>query len=247
MTRLALIGGTGLNRLPGLESLEEHTLTTPWGDISHAITAGRFGGAEIYFLARHGVPHRIAPHRINYRANIWALRELGVEQILAVFAVGGILESLTPGDIVIPDQIVDYTWGRDHSYHDDAAVTVEHIDFTDPYDAGMRQRLLDAAEQINLQCAPSATYAVTQGPRLETAAEIRRLRGDGCDIVGMTGMPEAALAAELGIPYAALCMVVNPAAGMSEVPITAEAIHQILEREALVIGELISVYLRALA
>ena len=174
MNELALIGGTGLNRLQGLELFAEHALDTPYGPPSHPVYEGSYDGHTLFFLARHGVPHAIAPHRINYRANIWALRELGVSQVIAFNAVGGILDALSPGQIVIPDQLVDYTWGRAHSFFDGDELPLDHIDFTEPYDAGLRLRLIEAAAALQLPVSPTATYAATQGPRLETAAEIRR-------------------------------------------------------------------------
>jgi len=244
MTRVAIIGGTGLNRLAGLETVAEHAVDTPWGSPSHAVLEGRYAGSTVFFLARHGVPHHIPPHRINYRANLWALRELGVDAVLAVNAVGGIHADLFPGRIVIPDQIIDYTWGRAHSYFDDDSVPVQHIEFTLPYDPGLRERLQRAAQDCGADCMTRGTYGVTQGPRLETAAEIVRMRQDGCYVVGMTGMPEAALAAELNLPYAALCLVVNAAAGIGEEPITLEAMQAILDREMQVIGKLFSSFLR---
>jgi 5'-methylthioinosine phosphorylase len=244
VNELALIGGTGLNRLESLELFDEHALDTPYGPPSHPVYEGHYDGHGLYFLARHGVPHAIAPHKINYRANMWALRELGVRQVIAVNAVGGIQDAMSPGRMVIPDQLIDYTWGRAHSFFDGGELPLEHIDFTEPYDAGLRLRLIEAAAALQLPVSPTATYAATQGPRLETAAEIRRLKNDGCDIVGMTGMPEAALAAELGLAYAAVCLVVNPAAGLGEVPISAEAMQAILDKESAVFGELLSAFLQ---
>jgi 5'-methylthioinosine phosphorylase len=244
VTVLALIGGTGLNQLSGFEIHAEHRPATPWGELSQPILEGRYAACPLYFLARHGIPHHIAPHRINYQANIWALRELGVESIIAVNAVGGILQSQVPGHIVIPDQIVDYTWGREHTFFDGIGRDLQHIDFTEPYNGQLREQLITAAESVGAGFSASGTYGVTQGPRLETAAEIRRLRQDGCDIVGMTGMPEAALAAELGLAYAALCMVVNAAAGLGEEPITEAAMRAILAGETVVIGELLSACLQ---
>jgi 5'-methylthioinosine phosphorylase len=246
---MAVIGGTGLNQLAGLDIVEEHSLDTPFGPPSHPVVEGRYAGRTCLFLARHGVPHRIPPHRINYRANIWALRELGAEAILGINAVGGIDADLVPGYLAVPDQLVDYTWGREHTFYDgdDASgelAALEHIDFTEPYSAALRQRLLQCAEELELPCAPLGTYGVTQGPRLETAAEVRRLREDGCDLVGMTGLPEAALAAELGIPYASLCIVVNPAAGLGEYPITLESMQAVLEQGSRQVEQLLSAFLQ---
>jgi 5'-methylthioinosine phosphorylase len=246
VTITALIGGTGLNQLPGFELFAEHRPATPWGELAQPVFEGRYGDYPLYFLPRHGVPHHIAPHRINYRANIWALRELGVDVIVAVNAVGGMLASQAPGHIAIPDQLIDYTWGREQTFFDGSTLELKHIDFTEPYSAVLRSHLIAAAEVTGLDFCPTGTYGVTQGPRLETAAEIRRLRADGCDVVGMTGMPEAALAAELEMAYAALCMVVNPAAGLSEVPITEAAIREIIERKSRVIGELLGACLQRL-
>lgn len=248
--RLAVVGGTGLNRLAGLERVREHRLDTPFGEPSHAVVEGRYAGRTCLFLARHGVPHRIPPHRINYRANIWALRQLEADAILGVNAVGGIGRDMPPGRLVVPDQLVDYTWGREHSFYDgdDASgelAELEHIDFTEPYDAGLRARLLGCADAIGLSCARGGTYGVTQGPRLETAAEIRRLARDGCDLVGMTGLPEAALAAELGLPYASLCIVVNAAAGLGDAPITLESMQAVLEQGSRQVEDLLSAFLQA--
>jgi 5'-methylthioinosine phosphorylase len=239
----ALIGGSGLNQLPGFEIIAEHSPATPWGELAQPVYAGRYDGKPLYFLARHGIGHHIAPHKINYRANIWALRELGVNTIIAVNAVGGMLASQPPGHIVIPDQLVDYTWGRAHTFFDGEVLELQHIDFTEPYCQHLREQLIAAAEALELSFSAAGTYGVTQGPRLETAAEIRRLGRDGCDVVGMTGMPEAALAAELELAYAAVCMVVNPAAGLSQEPITEAGIHAILARETRLIGELLRICL----
>lgn len=245
MVTVAIIGGTGLNRLPGLECSAEHSIKTPWGETSHPIQEGRLQGRPAYFLARHGVPHRIPPHAINYRANIRALRELGVDEVVGINAVGGIDPAHVPGHLVVADQLIDYTWGREHTFFDGAGADLRHIDFTSPYDADMRSRLIACATELGLGFSPTGTYGVTQGPRLETAAEVRRLGADGCDVVGMTGMPEAALAVEAGLRYAAVCMVVNPAAGLSEAPIAETDILAIVEREAAAIAELLAAFLRA--
>jgi 5'-deoxy-5'-methylthioadenosine phosphorylase len=241
---LAVIGGTGLNRLENLEVVTEHRLETPFGAPSHPVLEGRLGGTACLFLARHGVPHHIAPHRINYRANIWALRELGAREVLGVNAVGGIRASAQTGCLLVPDQLVDYTWGRAHSFCDGEAGELAHIDFTEPYCSGLRDRLLRALTETATRHERTGTYAVTQGPRLETAAEIRRLARDGCHVVGMTGLPEAALAAELGLAYASLCIVVNPAAGLSDEPITLESMQAALEEGSLRVGSVLSALLQ---
>ncbi len=249
---LAVIGGTGLQTLAGFETETQHAVSTPFGTPSGPVQEGRLAGARCLFLARHGVPHRIAPHRINYRANLWALRESGADAVLAINAVGAINPDMPTGALVVPDQLVDYTWGRKHSFYDDDGCSepatgtlsqLEHIEFTEPYDAGLRRRLLSCAERLGLAASSAATYAATQGPRLETAAEIRRLARDGCDVVGMTGMPEAALARELGLPYASLCIVVNAAAGLSDAPITLEAMGEALEKGAAEVAQLLRLLL----
>ena len=239
---IALIGGTVLPQWAALEVVDEHAPATAWGEISQPIIEGRLDGQRLFLLGRHG-RQQIPPHRINYRANIGALRELGVEQIIAVNAVGGLRRSLPPGHLVIPDQLIDYTWGRAHSYYDDNATAARHIDFAEPYTRGLRRRLAAAAAVLKLNVSVGGTYAATQGPRLETAAEVRKLRSDGCDIVGMSGMPEAALAAEAGLAYAALCLVVNPAAGLAVLPVSSAAVRALVQQQQPVISALIAAVL----
>jgi 5'-deoxy-5'-methylthioadenosine phosphorylase len=210
---LAIIGGSGLSQLANLEVSRRQIVRTPYGEASGPVTFGRIGGGEVAFLARHGYGHTLAPHEINYRANLWALREKGVTRILAVCTVGGIAPGLGAGALVVPDQIIDYTWGRRSTYFEGAEEPVVHVDFTRPYCEATRRMILDSAAAAGVAVADGGTYAATQGPRLETAAEIDRLERDGAHLVGMTGMPEAALARELAIPYAALALVANPAAG----------------------------------
>ena len=195
MTTLAIIGGTGLTQLSDLTIIKREQLDTPYGSPSAEFVNGEPNNTPVIFLARHGNPHSIAPHKINYRANIWGLKQLGVEQIIAVAAVGGITSEMVPAHIAIPDQIIDYSYGRLHTFFEDEAV--QHIDFTYPYSQKLRSRLISAAAEANIKISPLGTYGCTQGPRLETAAEIQRMERDGCDLVGMTGMPEAALAKEL--------------------------------------------------
>jgi|TARA_Y100001970_G_scaffold287696_1_gene412996 5'-methylthioinosine phosphorylase len=223
-----VIGGTGLSALDGLEIESEELIQTPWGAPSAPVVRGRIDGQAVCFLARHGHPHRMPPHRVNYRANLWALREAGVDRIVAVNAVGGIHPQLQTGTFCVPDQLIDYTWGRASTYFEDDLQSVTHIDFTSPYDEPVREQLLAALKAQNIGCLPFGVYAATQGPRLETAAEIRRLERDGADLVGMTGMPEAALARELGLAYACLALVVNPAAGKATEVITMEAIEAVV-------------------
>lgn len=213
---LAIIGGSGLSQLANLNVEHREVARTPYGEPSGALLFGHICNQKVVFLARHGYGHTIVPHKVNYRANIWALKNAGAEKIISVASVGGIRADLLPGSLVIPHQIIDYTSGRKHTYFDDASTPVTHIDFTHPYDESIRQQLLKAAQLANEVVFDGAVYAATQGPRLETAAEIDRLERDGADVVGMTGMPEAALAREQVIPYAAINVVANYAAGRSD-------------------------------
>lgn len=213
---IAVIGGSGLTSLANLEITHRQVCRTPYGEPSGPLTFGRIKDHEVIFLARHGYGHTIPPHEINYRANLWVLKDQNVQHVLAVASVGGIRPDLKPGDLLVPDQILDYTYGRKHTYFDGGDKPVTHIDFTEPYCGQLRARLLTAAADAGITLHDGGTYACTQGPRLETAAEIRRLARDGGDIVGMTGMPEAALARELGLSYACLAVVANSAAGQGE-------------------------------
>ncbi|WP_440995409.1 S-methyl-5'-thioinosine phosphorylase [Arhodomonas sp. SL1] len=227
---LAIIGGTGLTSLPGLEIDRREMVHTPFGEPSGPLTHGHLNDQRVIFLARHGYGHTIPPHGINYRANIWALHQTGATKVLAVAAVGGISPELGPGQLGAPDQIIDYTWGRANTFFDQDLERVTHVDFTHPYDARLRGRLLEAAERCGVAMVDGGCYGATQGPRLETAAEIRRLRNDGCDMVGMTGMPEAVLARELELPYASCAVVANWAAGINDdEPISMAAIEEILK------------------
>ena len=240
---VAIIGGTGLTSLESLQITHREVVHTPYGEPSGPITHGILHGREVLFLARHGYGHTIPPHRVNYRANLWALHHLGVDRLFAVAAVGGIHPAMEPGGIGFPDQIIDYTWGRGHSFFEDDLAHVTHVDFTWPYDSAMRELLIDSARHSGVAAVESGTYGATQGPRLETAAEIRRLRQDGCDMVGMTGMPEAGLARELGIAYATCAVSVNWAAGLEPEPIAMETIQHHLKdgmgRVRQLLGELI--------
>ena len=240
---VAVIGGTGVDELQGLEVLSTHLPETPFGQPSRPIQEGRLGDVTVYFLQRHGSPGAIPPHLINYRANLWSLHALGVRKVVAINAVGGISDGMRPGRLVIPHQLIDYTWGREHTFDDGASGQLQHIDFSEPFDADMRRDLLAVASAENIPHLSEGVYGVTQGPRLETAAEIRRMALDGCDVVGMTAMPEAALARELGLAYASICMVVNPAAGLSNEPITLAMMQDTLRREASVVRQLLGAYL----
>ena len=236
---LAIIGGTGVDQMDGLELTARHDIETPYGQPSQAVQEGRLGGQTVFFLHRHGSPKAIPPHLINYRANIWALRSLGVSRIVAINAVGGITSRMRPGCLLVPDQLIDYTWGREHTIDEGADGELLHIDFTEPYDREMRLALLAAAAEARIEHQESGVHGITQGPRLETAAEVQRLAHDGCDVVGMTGMPEASLAREMGLAYACVCMVVNPAAGLGHLPISLDMMREILRSEAAVVRKLL--------
>ncbi|MHB8919454.1 MAG: S-methyl-5'-thioinosine phosphorylase [Halothiobacillus sp.] len=210
---LAIIGGTGLSQLDGLETVRHQVVSTPFGEPSGPLSIGRMAGCEVVFLPRHGYNHRIPPHEINYRANIWALREMGITRVLAVSSVGGITASMQPGTLCLPDQIIDYTWGRPSTFFEGDLESVTHIDFSYPFSQPLRESFLHAAATLNIPLIDGGTYGATQGPRLETAAEILKLERDGCDVVGMTGMPEAVLARESDMLYASLNVVANRAAG----------------------------------
>jgi len=229
MSKIAIIGGTGLTSLTSLTVIRREMVRTPYGEPSGPVTHGVLCDQDVVFLARHGYGHTIPPHDINYRANIWALKSIGVEQVFAIASVGGIRDDLVPGKLVIPDQLIDYTWSRHNTFFDRNESGVTHIDFTWPYCEQLRQDLIKASERAKLDVSDTATYAATQGPRLETAAEINRLERDGCDIVGMTGMPEAALARELGLCYATCAVVANKAAGRSNAEITMNEIEANLD------------------
>ncbi len=210
---LAIIGGTGLTQLANLEITHRQPLRTPWGEPSDALTFGKLNNRDVVFLARHGYGHSIPPHMVNYRANIWALHAEKVTHVISVASVGGIRADLGPGVIAIPHQIIDYTSGRKATFYEGDERGVVHIDFTHPYCEALRQRCLEASRRAGEPVVDGGVYATTQGPRLETAAEIDRLERDGADMVGMTGMPEAALARELELCYAAIAVVANHAAG----------------------------------
>ncbi len=213
--RLAVIGGTGMNQWADLTIEREHVVETPWGVPSAPVLEGSLAGYPALFLARHGEGHRIPPHAINYRANIAALQQAGATAVVAIAAVGGIARWFSPGAVALPLDLIDYTWGRAHTYSDGGAeAPLAHVEFTAPYDPALRESLRRAAGAAGVHLAGEGVLGVTQGPRLETAAEIRRMARDGCDMVGMTGMPEAALARERGLPYACLAVSVNWGAGV---------------------------------
>ncbi len=212
---LAVIGGTGVYRLAALEDAQALHIDTPYGAPSGPLRVGRLAGARVAFLARHGEGHALPPHRVNYRANLHALKQAGVRRVLALNTVGGITEAYGPRVLACPDQLIDYTWGRESTFWDGEGEAL-HVDFGHPYSPMFRHKLLAAARVTGVRVVDGGCYGATQGPRLETNAEIARMRRDGCDLVGMTGMPEAALARELGLEYACLAIVANWAAGCGD-------------------------------
>ena len=218
---LGMVFGSGFENFE-LVDCRTQRVSTPFGETEY--DRGVFAGQEIVVLHRHGKDHHLAPHQIPYRAQMWALKELGVKTVVAVGSVGGMAAENAPGHFTVPDQIVDYTFGRESSYWGEAGMPMTHIDFTNPFDESVRQAILDAAQSAKIFVHNRGTYACTQGPRLETAAEVRRMIMDGCDMVGMTAMPEAALARELGLRYAMICFSVNWAAGLVEGTLDFEAI-----------------------
>ncbi len=232
---LGIIGGTGFESVPEFEVTQQQVVDTPYGKPSSALYHVSLHGNPSVFLSRHGTGPRIMPHRINYRANIFALHDRGVTDVIAMGAVGGITPQFTVGSVALPDQVIDYTWGREHTFFDDTAGPdiptgeLGHAEFAYPYDHHLREKILDCAKTAGMTIIDHGVYGVTQGPRFETVAEIDRMDRDGVDMVGMTAMPEAALARELGMSYATFAMVVNPAAGRSNESISMESIRQVLE------------------
>jgi 5'-methylthioinosine phosphorylase len=215
---IAIIGGTGLYKLADLQDVESHQPVTRYGAPSGPIRIGMLAGRRVAFLARHGEGHSVPPHRINYRANLAALKALGAQRVLALNTVGGITERFGPRVLGCPDQLIDYTWGRVSTLSEETGSDVLHVDFGDPYTPALRTDILAAAAGAGVAVVDGGCYGATQGPRLETKAEIARMRRDGCDLVGMTGMPEAGLARELGLDYACLAVVANWAAGAGPDP-----------------------------
>ena len=213
---LAIIGGSGLCNIEGLEIIRREIVRTPYGQPSEPLIFGNLGGKEVIFLARHGANHDLAPHHINYRANIWALHSVGVKSVVSIASVGSIEKSIKVGDFVIPHQIIDYTYGRNNTFFDGLDNPVKHVDFTYPYDMSLREMIIQSVQKLQYNFITKGVYAATQGPRLETSAEIDRYEKDGATIVGMTAMPEAVLSRELNLSYVAICPVANHAAGRGE-------------------------------
>ena len=245
MRRVGIVGGTGLAGLDGVEPgpATAELPETPYGPPSAIPERGRRGAVEVVFLQRHGRPRSILPHRVNYRANLWLLHSLGVDAVVATFTVGGLAREYRDADVVVPRQLIDYTHGRADTFA--AADEIRHVDFTEPFDARLGTALVVAGERCRLRgrLHTGGVYGCTQGPRLETAAEVDRLERDGCTVVGMTAMPEAVLARELGLPYAGVCLVVNPAAGRGDGPITSAGIEAAVGRGAADISLLLQTFL----
>ncbi len=226
----AVIGGSGLYQLDEQFEIDiAQRLETPYGYISAELQIGNWQGLPLAFLPRHGVNHQIPPHKINYRANLWALQSVGVSHILAANAVGGVSPQYGPQTIGLPDQIIDYTCNREHTFFDGDNGEVRHVDFTQPYSQTLRENIIIAAERQKIELVDGGVYGCTNGPRLETAAEIEKMKADGCSMIGMTGMPEAGLARELAMQYASIALVVNWCAGIENREITMDEIKFVLE------------------
>ena len=246
MTRVAVIGGSGFKALSQFKSNNQFTNKTEFGDPSSALYEMESDGSSFYFLFRHGNPHRIPPHLVNYRANLSALASRGAEIVIAINSVGAISGSIPVGQLIIPDQLIDYTWGREHTIDIGGDHDLMHVDFTEPFDLAISRDLSNVASKLNLEVLTGSVIGVTQGPRLESAAEIRKLKADGCDLVGMTSMPEAAIARELDLRYASICVVSNPAAGLNESKLSYAEIREVIELQSCSISMLLKEYLKVI-
>lgn len=229
---LAIIGGTGLYKLADLQDVTTHEPETRYGKPSGPVRVGTLDGHRVAFMARHGEGHSVPPHKINYRANLAALQALGAQRVLALNTVGGITERFGPRVLACPDQLIDYTWGRISTVCEEEGTEVLHVDFGEPYTRSLRQAVVAAATKAHVALVDGGCYGATQGPRLETRAEIVRMRRDGCDLVGMTGMPEAGLAREMGLDYACLAIVANWAAGAGPDPDEVITLQDVLDNVA---------------
>ena len=227
MKTLGIIGGTGMDQWGDPEQV--HEVETPYGAPSSPVQEFHSGQARIMFLARHGLAHNIPPHTVNYRANCWAMKTMGVDHLLGVNAVGAIRAGINASDLVLPDQIIDYTWGREHTISDSADVPLIHADFEFPYASELRKMLVAAAAASGVHIHDGGTHGVAQGPRFESAAEVTRMQRDGCDVVGMTAMPEVGIAREMGLDFAGLCVISNIASGLSDDPVNHQDILVVLE------------------
>ncbi|MEE8496178.1 MAG: S-methyl-5'-thioinosine phosphorylase [Xanthomonadales bacterium] len=241
---LALVGGTGLTELD--EMVQTISVDTPYGAPSASIREVQSGPVRLLFLPRHGSPHRFPPHCVNYRANMWALREVGADHVLAVSAVGGVCEPYSPATLAVPDQLIDYTWGRNHTFSDSGQVELAHVDFTWPYEGPLRRALLQAARDASIEVVDGGCIGVFQGPRLESSAEVEKARRDGCHMVGMTALPEASLARELSLDYAGLAVVSNWGAGVTAEPLSEDDIAVTLKEPMMRVRALVSALLKRL-
>lgn len=242
---LAMIGGTGLTEFD--RECETLAIDTPYGKPSAPIRVVRTEPVRLLFMPRHGNPHRFPPHRVNYRANMWAFREAGAGRVLAVSAVGGTREPFSPGTLALPDQLIDYTSGREHTYSDSEHVPLVHADFSWPYEGPLRKDLLAAAGQAGVEILDGGCIGVFQGPRLESAAEVRKARQDGCDMAGMTSLPEAGLARELGLDYAGIAVISNWGAGVTGERISEDHIAETLEEPMARVRKIVSALLSLIA
>jgi purine nucleoside phosphorylase len=242
MRRLGLIGGTGLDHWGA--AVRSHEISSVYGQPSADLAEYHIEDLQLFFLPRHGERHEIPPHAVNYQANIDAFRQLRVEGVIAVNAVGGISNGNQPGTLTVPDQLIDYTWGRAHTFSMTSADDLLHAEFAGPFDGRLRSKLLKAAATAQVDVTDGGCIGVTQGPRLETTAEIRRFERDGCDLVGMTTMPEAALAREAGLDYASLCINANWAAGLEDEPVSMEAIEATLKDAMVKVRHFLAVFFK---
>lgn len=227
MSKIGLIGGSGLYDIQGFVLKQKKSITTPFGKPSDQYLIGKIGKTDIVFLPRHGKKHNIPPHMINYRANIWGFRKLGVDRIISISAVGGIRKGLRPGDIVVLDQTMDMTRNRKSTFYDGKGGVV-HIDFTEPYCPELRRIILKAGKDAGVPVKNGGNYVAVEGPRLETASEIKSFKLLGGDVVGMTGMPEASLAREVAICYTGISVVANYAAGISKTKLTVPEVMKVM-------------------
>lgn len=241
MVKIGIIAGSGFYNIGDAHVVKKRGMSTPFGEPSDVHTIFAIGNKEVAFLPRHGSSHHIPPHKVNYRANLWGLHELGVERILSIGAVGGIKRVFKPGTIVIPDQVIDMTCGRMSSFYDGPDVI--HIDFTEPYCPAMRKVLLQAGTRMGIPLINGGTYVCTNGPRLETSAEIKVFKMMGGDLVGMTGMPEAALAKELELCFTSINVVTNPAAGMGRSRLTTTEVVHTMQQTGKDLKRLIKIFL----
>ncbi len=242
---LALVGGTGLTELE--DDAGTLVIDTPYGAPSAPVRVVETEPLRLLFLPRHGNPHRFPPHCVNYRANMWALREAGANHVLAVSAVGGISSGYAPGTLAAPDQLIDYSWGREHTYCDSENVPLVHVDFSHPYEGPLRRALLRSADRASIEIIDGGCIGVFQGPRLESAAEVERARRDGCDMAGMTSLPEAGLARELGLDYAGIAVMSNWGAGVSDELISEDDIAETLREPMTRVRALVRALIETLA